>query len=390
MQWPGDGTLIATCGGGAEHALEEELTRLGLRPTGHANGIVRFPGRAEEAATANFNSRIASRILVPVGGGRVSSYDDLYRLARSLPWRALVPPDLTIAVGATTRDRRLPDSRLAALRVKDAVVDAQRSGGNHARSSVDRRHPDVPIVLFVEDGAAELSLDTSGAPLHERGYRREAGEAPLRETVAATMIATSGWTPEAAFCDPFCGSGTIAIEAAMIALGIEPAGVRERYAMERWPWFPATALASRRPAERAKTEGALTGPSAPLPRIVARDADPGVIEIARRNARRAGVEEVIEFALADALSTPAPFDAGVVVTNPPYGERMELEEARGFYASLGSHLKSSYGGWNVWLLSANREAMKGFGLRPSSKMQLYNGGLDARLYHFEIYPKRPA
>lgn len=412
MRWPGNGTLLATCGGGAEAILRDELKQMGLEPIETANGVVRFRGEGAELAIATTRSRVASRVLVPLAHGRVSSYDDLYRLARRVGWRELVPPRLTIAVTAVGRDRRLTDSRLAALKVKDAIVDAQRQrapgperdgrtrggAGRGAtrpgkRSSVDRRNPDVPVTVFVEEGSASISLDAAGTPLHVRGYRVEGGEAPLRETVAATMVLASGWGGRTPFYDPFCGSGTIAIEAALVAAGIVPADLRPGFAMDRWPWF------DRRRAERtASALRSSAAPASPAPAspasparsamIFASDRDPASIEMARRNAERAGVHDMIEFSVADALESDPPSPVGTLVTNPPYGERLELDGAQDFYAALGDRLKQRYSGWDAWILSANREAMKAFGLRTSSRMQLWNGGLDARLFHYEIYAKR--
>ena len=375
MRWPGDGTLIATCGGGAEEALEQELIGLGMHTRARGNGTVRFDGRATELARANRELRTASRVLLPLARGATRSYDEIYRLARRVPWAQLVPAEKTIAVTAVVRDRALPDHRLAALKVKDAIVDVQRARG--PRSSVDRRHPDIPVTLYVADGSATISLDSSGAPLHERGYRTEAGEAPLRETVAATMLRYAGWTPQTPLLDPFCGSGTIAIEAAMVAAGVCPGDIRRRFAFERWPWMgPKT---RERSVDRSRESAAL---------IVGRDTNEEVLGIAARNAERAGVSHLIRFEQADALVTTPPRESGTVVTNPPYGERLALEEARGFYRAFGEQLKRAYTGWSCYLLSANREAMKGVGLRASSRRQLWNGGLDARLYAFEIYPPR--
>ena len=387
MDWPGDGSLVATCGGGAEEALEQEITDLGMQALARENGIVRFSGRAPELVRANQELRTASRVLVPLAQGAVRGYDDLYRLARSVPWATLVPPEKTIAVTAVVRDRRLPDHRLAALRIKDAIVDAQRAKGR--RSSVDRRHPDVPVVLFAADGKAEISLDSSGAPLHERGYRREAGEAPLRETVAAAMLRYSGWNPGTPLLDPFCGSGTIVIEAAMMAAGRAPGDIREGYAYAAWPWFQLGTQQRRTSSgsRGVRTAGEATaGATGAL--IVGRDTDESVLRIAARNAERAGVDQLIRFEHADARTEAPPEDSGIIATNPPYGERLALDEARSFYRELGQHLKTSYTGWSCYLLSANREAMKGVGLRASSRRQLWNGGLDARLYAFAIYPPR--
>ncbi|HKJ86023.1 MAG TPA: THUMP domain-containing protein [Spirochaetia bacterium] len=380
MEWPGDGTLIATCGGGAENTLEQEIISLGLAVVSRANGMVRFRGDAQEMIDTNLRLRTASRVLVPVATGPVTSYEGLYRLARGPAWHKLIPAGLTIAVSAVTRDRTVNDSRLAALKTKDAIVDTQRKTGS--RSSIDRRHPDVPIALHIADRVGTLSLDSSGGPLHERGYRTEAGEAPLRETVAAAMLLISGWDPSRPLLDPFCGSGTIVIEAAMRAAGIAPGLIRKRYAFEKWPWIEKGLLRSRIDAispERTQ----------PTVAITARDNDPAVVEIARRNARRAGVEQYIDFGVADAMIAPPPSETGLVVTNPPYGERIELEGDRAFYQAFGDRLKESYTGWQAWILSANKEAMKGIGLRASSRTQLWNGGLDARLYELRIYARDP-
>jgi len=376
MQWPGDGTLIATCGGGAEAALEAEIRALGMEPVSRGNGTVRFGGGQREMVAANLRLRTASRVLVPVASGRVSSYDSLYGLARRTPWHRLVSPRKSIAVSAVVRDRTIGDSRLAALKVKDAVVDTQRRLGS--RSSVDRRSPDYPVVLHVADGTATISLDTSGAPLHERGYRTEAVEAPLRETVAAAMLVIAGWDATRPLLDPFCGSGTVAIEAAMLAAGRFPGDLKRRYAFERWEWIDARTT----DRERASLASARREPRVA---ITARDVDRDAIGIATRNAERAGVGPWIAFEQIDVRSGAAPATPGTIVTNPPYGERLQLDRAQEFYRDLGDRLKREYAGWDAWILSANRDAMKALGLRASSRTQLWNGGLDARLYEIRVY-----
>ena len=378
MQWPGRGALIATCGGGAETALEQELQALGMEIEQRSNGVVRFRGAEREMVDANLLLRCASRILIPIEAGRVNGYDALYRLARRSAWHRIIPPTLSISVSAVTRDRVIGDSRLTALKVKDAIVDSQRRSGR--RSSIDRRHADAPVTVFVADGAATISLDSSGDPLHERGYRTEAGEAPLRETVAAAMLRTAGWDGSVPLVDPFCGSGTIPIEAAMLAAGIPPGSVRRRFAFESWPWITRNIADDRRIA----LAGSRRTPSVP---ILARDHDPAIIAVARRNARRAGVEQLITFEVADALLAAPPANPGLVVTNPPYGERTGIANARDLYAAFGDRLKQSYGGWEAWILTANRDALKGLGLRISSRIQLWNGGLDARLCRLSIFDR---
>lgn len=373
--WPGDGTVLATCGGGAEEVLAAEIRNaLKLEPTIN-RGAVSFAGRAPEVVAANLQLRSASRILLRVAEGRISSYEDLYRLVRRLPWHRWIPPSLTIAVTATCRDRSLTDYRSVALKTKDAIVDAQRVSGK--RSSVDRRQPDVPLHVFVQDGTATLSLDSSGAPLHERGYRRSAGEAPMRETVAATILLQTGWTGTGLLLDPFCGAGTIAIEAAMIAQGIPPGSLGRSFAYERWPWFPQPSRAT--PA--APGELQVRRPA----RIVARDNDPIALVSARANAERAGVLDNISLEQEDFFEAAGPDGKGMIVTNPPYGERLELEEAGEFYRRLGARLREAYSGWTAWILSGNRPAAKQLGLKPRSRTPVWHGGLDARLYQVELY-----
>ncbi len=379
MDWPGDGSLIATCGGGAEEALELEMREAGLEPVDRANGMVRFRGGEREMVEANLRLRCASRILIPIVAGEVRGYDDLYRLARRARWARIVAPRLTIAVSAFTRGAELSDSRLAALKVKDAIVDSQRRSGK--RSSVNRRRPDVPVSVHIARGFATVSLDSSGDPLHERGYRIEAGEAPLRETVAAAMLRIAGWDRSRQLVDPFCGAGTIAIEAALLAADVAPGAIRGRFAFNRWPW-----ITPRAADDRLHALGAAGG-AHPVT-ITARDRDPRMIEIARRNARRAGVESAIAFEVADALHSDPPDGSGIVVTNPPYGERTAISSAREFYGAFGDRLKRSYGGWQAWILSANLDALKGLGLRIAARHQLWNGGLDARLCRVDIFPPR--
>ena len=393
MTLPGYGEVLATCSGGVESALASELATLGIRVLNAGNGVVRFAGGAAEIVRANLELRTASRVLLPVLRGRVRTSDELYRLVRTLPWRSLIPPDRTFAVTAVSRDRALPDIRFLALTVKDAIADSQRAHGGK-RSAIDRRNPDVPVSVFVAEGEAEVSLDTSGAPLHERGYRIEAGEAPLRETLAAAMLLLAGYRGTAPLADPFCGSGTIAIEAALIASGAAPGRKRSRYAFRRWEFIPERVY--REATARLKTstdrrdrgsEGDGQPRAAPAPTILSSDIDPDVIRVAERNAERAGVRSLIRFDVADAFDELPPPDspAGLVVTNPPYGERMALDEAGEFYGRIGSMLKHRYAGWEAWVLAGNPTASRQIGLRTKARITLYNGGIESRLLRIPVY-----
>ncbi len=380
--------LFATCAGGLEPLLADELWRLRVRIVGEEAGGVRFRpvdavGTAVE--TANRELRTASRVLLPVARGKVGTPQDLYALAKGVRWAAMIPPEATIAVSAFTRDARLKDSRHIALTAKDAVVDAQRAARGR-RSNVDRRNANMPIVVHVADGVAEISLDTSGRPLHERGYRKASGAAPLRETLGAGLILRSGWDGTAPLVDPFCGSGTIAIEAALIASGRGPGTLGRRFAYQRWPHEVLGGKGD-------ETGTAATSTAAARPIIHASDIDPDLVRIAQANAEAAGVGGWIAFTVRDAreAAPPAAGSGGVIVTNPPYGKRLVDAEDYGetelgdLYEAFGEQLKAQWTGWSAWILSANTAALKRIRLRPASKTPLYNGALECRLYEYRLY-----
>lgn len=416
-------SIVATCAGGLEPVLESEVRALAAGTSaapdveGTEPGVVRFGGTAETVAAANHSFRTASRVLVSLLQGPASTYDHVYALASRIPWEQHIVPDATLAVTALARSRTLSNHKFLAMRVKDAIVDRQREKRGR-RSNIDRRSPDYPVVVHASDAGVEISLDTSGRSLHERGYRREAGDAPLRESLAAGLVLLSDWDSTVPLFDPFCGSGTIVIEAALIQAGRVPGDLGRRYAFERWPAFRGV----KAPGPSGPSgDQAATGPApGPAPRgagqIIAADADPAVLAIAKRNAERAGVDHLIRFvpgafeelALHDVLGPAAALDdaaedgpgdatesgpggargegpAGVIVTNPPYGERMPEADVAALYQMIGDNLKARYAGWSAWIITANLQAAKRIGLRSSSKTVLYNGALETRLYEFRVY-----
>ena len=377
-------TFIATCAGGLETVLEKEITDRGWQVTSSVAGAVRFTGSGFVLAEANIVLRTASRILVPVTTGRARSYDQLYGLTSRVDWHRLAPPAYSIGVTVISSDRALSDIRFATLRVKDAIVDVQRRQTGK-RSEIERRAPDIGVVAHVADGTAEISLDSTGRPLHIRGYRTEAGAAPLRETVAAGMVLLSGWDRVSPLLDPFCGSGTILIEAALIAASIHPGIQRDDFAFLRWPGADRAAFDQLRAKLCAREPSEREGKSPQSPLIHGTDRDATVIEVARRNAERAGVLNLITIDHRDFFTEPMRDAGGILLTNPPYGERMELEDATAFYGRLGDHLKHHYRGSTAWILSANRAAMKHIGLRTSAKLPLFNGGLESRLYRIALF-----
>ncbi|MEX2442410.1 MAG: class I SAM-dependent RNA methyltransferase [Alkalispirochaeta sp.] len=372
--------IVATCPGGAESVLSSELTAAGFEDVRIETGAVRaaLTGSAG-IATANRALRTAARVLVPVARFPTSDFDGVYRNVAEIPWERLLPTDRTFAITATTRSEALKDHRFLAMRTKDAIVDRQREHNNGVRSSVDRDQPDLPVVIFANDREVEISVDSSGAPLHERGYRTERGDAPLRETVAAMMLLTAGWPDHAVLVDPFCGSGTIAIEAALISRGLLPGDLGRRYAYQRWTWMGDF---DRCDSAEQESSPSVTGNQ----RIIAADSDPNMIEIARRNARRAGVEQYIEFFTSDVTETirHVAAEAGVIVTNPPYGRRLQPEDTARLYRGFGGALRKDLPGWQVWMLLGEPAPVKTLGLTPDRKISVFNGGLSAQLCHYRL------
>lgn len=372
---------IVTCAGGAEGLVADELAELGMGGIRRERGAVRcrLDGCAD-LALLNRELRTASRVLLPLLAQEVEDFDGVYRAVSGLPWDRLITPASSFAISATSRSSRMPDHRYLAMRCKDAIVDVQRRGHGGERSSVDRRQPDVPVVVFLDDQRLEVSLDTSGAPLHERGYRTEAGDAPLRETLAAAMLLRAGWPGPRALVDPFCGSGTIAIEAALMALGRIPGDVRRRWAWQRWEWMADArgAGAGRRP------------PAGAPPVILASDADPGMVDIARRNAKRAGVADAIRFSVADAAErlTGMRERGGLIVSNPPYGSRLNPADLEQTYVETGRAMRELGSEWEAWLLLGPDAPARAFGLAPDRREAMFNGGTAVEFCHYHIRGRR--
>jgi len=390
---PFSGKLTATCAGGLEETLAAELRECGYEDVTPQRGAVGFAGGAEEMIRANLELRTASRVLVVVSETPIRDYDGVYKAVRRVPWERILQPEQYFAVSATATMKDIRDQRFLVMKIKDGIVDRQRDRTGR-RSSVNRNSPDLMVVGYAGDGSFVLSIDSSGAPLHERGYRTEAGEAPLRETLAAGLLRLARWQPGIPFFDPFCGSGTIAIEAALIARDIAPGLVRPGYAFERWTGFShrdrmeVQELLTPDPLVPDPTESPASAQAGSRSRIFCSDRDPRMIEIARRNATRAGVIDYIQFETADFFERERPIPAGtpgVIVTNPPFGERMTVEDLKQMYRRIGETLKERYGGWRAHVLGSDREAAKSFGLRISTRIPVYNGAIDCRLYGMDLF-----
>lgn len=400
-------SLFLPCAAGVEALLAEEVSR--ILPAGRpraGRGGVELHGDATAVMALNLECRLAQRVLVEVAHGPYHDEHELYEMALRVDWSAWITPRQTLRVDTTSRASPLRSLNFAALRIKDAVCDQLRDRTG-TRPDVDTRRPDLAIALHLGPDRAVLSVDTSGEPLFKRGWREDKGDAPLKETLAAAMLAAAGWrgTPEAggALHDPCCGSGTIAIEAAQIACGIAP-GLKRRFAFERLLPFGSPAL--RTAWQRMKEDAQARVHASAVP-IVASDVSFRMVDFARRNAQRAGVEASIEFHGGDALERPAPAlpDSlpGTLVINPPYGERIEVggkaaarPSADGdnraapsdFFARLAAHWKRAYtrhpAGWTAWVLSPDMKLPGAMRLKESRRVPMWNGPIECRLFRFDL------
>ncbi|MBX3644927.1 MAG: class I SAM-dependent RNA methyltransferase [Rubrivivax sp.] len=351
----------------------------------------------------NLGSRLAQRVLLQLGDGAYRDEADLYALARRVDWAQWITPKHTLRVDATAQRSPLRSLNFAALRIKDAVCDQLRESQG-ARPDVELRHPDLPLLLHLSEQRATLYIDTSGEALFKRGWREDKGDAPLKETLAAAMLAAAGWhgTPEegGALHDPCCGSGTIAIEAAQIACGIAP-GLQRRFAFERLLPFATPEMRAQMQRLKSQAQARVHAPAVP---ISASDVSFRMLDFARRNAQRAGVAHAIEFHGGDALERPAPplppALPGTLMLNPPYGERIMVagkaarpsEQDRDtpgdFFPRLAAHWKRAYtqhpAGWTAWVLSPDMKLPGTMRLKASLRVPLWNGPIECRLYRFEM------
>ena len=375
--------FFAPCPRGLEAPLAEELSAQGAQFVAPAEGGVAFSGPRELAYHANLESRLASRILWQVAHGRCGNEDELYQLARGIEWANHFRVERTLRVDVAATGSTLPSLEFATLKVKDAVCDRFRDDTGK-RPSVDKQRPDVRVHAYLTAREATIYLDTSGEPLFKRGWRRDADAAPLRENLAAGIIALSGWKPGTPFLDPMCGSGTIAIEAAALAADRAP-GLTRTFGFQKLAWFDGPTWQRIRQHARDRLRRA---PSAPP--IVASDLDSQALERTRGNAAAAGVAEWISVEQADVLTRAAPAPAGVMLANPPYGIRLHDEHAMAaFYPQLGDALKRRFAGWTAFFLTGDMRLTQLIGLKPSRRTPLRNGNIECRLFRFEIVAGRP-
>ncbi len=369
--------FFATCPRGLELLLAKELEPLNAEAIDATGGGVEFSGEFPLCYRVNLESRIASRILWRVGSARYRNEDDIYRAAFALPWNDWFEPERTLRVDVSGIRSPLTSLNFATLKIKDAVCDKMRRLSGR-RPSVNTRQPDIPIQGHLTDRDFILYIDTTGEPLFKRGKRIAAGQAPLRENLAAGILRLAGWAPGTALLDPMCGSGTFLVEAAQIALDIAP-GLGRHFAFERLKNF-----ANRHWRDLWQQSTARQKPKVLLP-IYGSDISNEALTSARANLAAAGLEPVVSLKRANILEVSAPAKEGVIVTNPPYGVRLgEQQELAELYPKLGDLLKKQFSGWRAYILSADMRLPKLIRLAASRRTPLFNGALECRLFEYKM------
>ena len=380
--------LIAKTFQGLEPLLAQELTELGASDIQIGRRMVSFTGDKEMMYRANFFLRTAIRVLKPIKHFKAKSADDVYEAVKAIDWSGYLSPQTTFAVDSVVFSPEFHHSKFVAYKVKDAIADQfrERTG---TRPNVSVSNPDIQLHIHISDYDATLALDSSGESLHRRGYRQETVAAPLNEVLAAGIILMTGWRGESDFLDPFCGSGTLCIEAALIARGIAPGIFRQSYAFEKWTDFDRDLF------EQVYSDDSFEHDFEH--HIYGRDIDPKAVGIATRNVKAAGLSKDITIEEADFTKVPllpVPPTEGeehvtpLLITNPPYGERISSPDLLGLYKAIGTKLKREFTGGEAWILSYREECFEQIGLKPSLKTPLYNGSLECELRKYVLFDGR--
>ncbi|MBR6979555.1 MAG: RNA methyltransferase [Prevotella sp.] len=368
--------LIAKTFMGLEPILAQELTELGANDVQIGRRMVSFKGDKELMYRANFQLHTAIRILKPIIHFKARSADDVYNEVLKVDWSKYLDPDKTFAVDSVIFSDEFRHSKFVAYKVKDAIVDQFREKTGN-RPNISITNPDIRLHIHIADEDGTLSLDSSGESLHRRGYRQESVEAPLNEVLAAGMILMTGWKGDCDFIDPMCGSGTLLIEAALIAQNISPGVFRKSYAFEKWTDFDEELfdmVYNDDSKERDFNH-----------HIYGYDIDMKCVNTARLNVKAAGLSKIITVEQADIKDFTQPAEKSIMVTNPPYGERISTPDLLGTYRIIGEKLKHAFTGNEAWILSYREECFEQIGLRPSIKIPVFNGSLECEFRKYTIF-----
>lgn len=382
--------LFAICPGGLDEVLKKEIEALPAKVTATYPGGVEFEGPLELAYTANLKLRTASRVLLLLKKfKKIFKPEELYVAIQEVDWSKVFSPNCTMAIYLTesaTKDRRIRvNQQFWALKAKDAIVD-QFMKVTGERPSIDRNDPDITIRLHLHDQILKVYLDLSGPSLHERGYRTQTLEAPMKENLAAGLLLLAGWDEHCkkgmAFYDPFCGSGTLLIEAALIATNTAPGLSRHRFGFMSWLDHDADLFEK----VHAKLKGERILDPAKLPIMMGSDQDKEAIIVAKENISSASLLDFVKLKISKFEDTHAIQEKGLIVSNPPYGVRLnEIEGLKATYQAMGSTFKHHYKGWIACVITSEKTLMHSIGLKPSKKWALHNGGLESQFSVFNLY-----
>ncbi len=370
-------SYIAKTFAGLEEILAEEIKELGGLNIKILNRAVMFEGNKELLYKTNYLCRTAIRVLVPIAIFRAQNENELYNEVLKIKWEDYIHLNGTFSIDGITSYSNITHSKYLALKTKDAIADRFREKYGR-RPNVDTKDPDVKINVRVFRDECTVSLDSSVESLHKRGYRIGTGPAPLNEVLAAGMILLSGWDGNSNFVDPMCGSGTLPIEAAMFALNIPPAQFRELFGFTRWKDFDKELWQKiKDDAEAARKEFKY--------KIIGSDRSGRILQVAKENVVSAGLEDEISLRARYIDDAEPPEGGGTMITNPPYGERIKVEDIKKLYSEIGDAMKTKFEGYSAWIISSDKEALKFIGLRPSRRITLFNGPLESGFYKFDIY-----
>jgi len=368
--------MIAKTLFGLEDILARELIELGANNVQIGRRMVSFEGDKELLYKANFHCRTALRILKPIADFKAQNPDEVYEQIKKINWTEFLPEKKTFAIDTVVYSDIFTHSKYVAYKVKDAIVDYFEER-EKPRPSVRINNPDLQLHLHISHNDCSLSFDSSGESLHKRGYRVESGDAALSEVLAAGMIMTAGWKGESNFVDPMCGSGTLLIEAALIALNIAPGVFRNQFAFERWDDFDAELF------EQVSSDDSLEKTF--NFKCYGSDISVDAIAAASKNIKSAGLSQYIELKIKPFQKIDESPEKGILITNPPYGERLNPRDLMDMYAKIGERLKHVFSGYDAWIISANLDALDNIGLKPTSKMKLFNGNLDCEFRSYQLF-----
>lgn len=368
--------MVAKTMYGLEEILAQELIELGANDVQIGRRMVSFSGDKELLYRANFCLRTALRILKPIAEFKASDPDGVYEAIKKIDWRLYIPEKKTFAIDSVVYSDFFNHSKFVAYKVKDAIVDFFEEQ-ELPRPYIRIKNPDIQLHIHISNFSCSISLDSSGESLHKRGYRLEEGAAPLNEVLAAGMILKTGWRGESNFVDPMCGSGTLLIEAVLIALNIAPGVFRNKYAFERWDDFDEELFEKISQDDSREREFNF--------KAYGSDISNNTIGFASKNVKRAGLSKYIELkVLPFQQMTEAP-EKGILITNPPYGERLRPRDLMSLYEMIGERLKHVFTGYDAWIITSNEDALIKIGLKPSEKFRLINGALECEYRHYQIF-----